>query len=78
MGQPPPRRGAPLVPAGRPEPPVVDRDAVPGPTIAVTIGRVDVRAVLEPPTPARPPAPAPKPPVQSLDDYLGERGRRSR
>jgi hypothetical protein len=78
MAQPPPRRGTPVVPARQPEPPVIDRIAAAPPSIAVTIGRVDVRAVLEPQPAARPAAPAPKPPTQSLDDYLSERGGRSR
>jgi len=78
MAQPPSRRGAPVVPARQAEPPVIDRIAAAPPSIAVTIGRVDVRAVLEPEPAARPPAPAPKPLTQSLDDYLSERSGRSR
>ena len=46
------------------------------PTVHVSIGRVDVRAIVAPPaaSPARPPAPASRP---SLEDYLrGRRGSR--
>ena len=51
-------------------------DPPPAPTIRVTIGRVEVRAVLPPPAPARTPAPAT--PKLSLDEYLRSRngGRR--
>ncbi|WP_320045523.1 hypothetical protein [uncultured Desulfobacter sp.] len=47
------------------------------PTIQVTIGRVEVRAVTPPAPPARPPRPAPAPSL-ALDDYLKQRreGRR--
>ena len=47
------------------------------PTIQVTIGRVEVRAVTPPAPPAKPPRPAPAPSL-ALDDYLKQRreGRR--
>jgi hypothetical protein len=50
---------------------------VPAPTIRITIGRVDVRAVV-PATPAARPAPARPSPALSLEDYLKQRegGRR--
>jgi hypothetical protein len=58
-----PRRGAP--PAREPAPPAP-------PPVQVSIGRVDVRAVFEPP--AQEPAPAPSAePAVSLDDYLQRR-----
>jgi hypothetical protein len=43
-----------------------------GPTIRVTIGRVELRAIVEAPKPER--APARKSGLMSLDDYL-KRGR---
>jgi hypothetical protein len=48
------------------------RDADPAPTIQVTIGRVEVRAVTSPPAAARP---APRSTLRSLDDYLKPRQR---
>lgn len=47
------------------------------PSIRITIGRVDVRAVTETETPQRS-APAPGAPTLSLDDYLKQREGRSR
>jgi hypothetical protein len=46
------------------------------PTVHVTIGRVDVRAVVSAPAP-RPSPPAPKPPL-ALEDYLRQRDRGER
>ncbi len=43
------------------------------PSITVTIGRVDVRAVVAPSPPPQVPRPAPKPEAQSLEAYLRER-----
>jgi hypothetical protein len=47
----------------------VERET-PGPTVRVSIGRIEVRAVKadEPPEPRKTPRPAPR---ISLDDYLG-------
>jgi hypothetical protein len=47
----------------------VERET-PGPTVRVSIGRIEVRAVKadEPPEPRKKPRPAPR---ISLDDYLG-------
>jgi hypothetical protein len=45
----------------------------PAPTIKITIGRVDVRAMM-PAAPAARPAPARPSPALSLDDYLKQRG----
>jgi hypothetical protein len=42
------------------------------PTVQVTIGRIDVRAVLTPSAP--PPRPAPQQPRTTLEDYLRARG----
>jgi hypothetical protein len=56
-------------PRGRERP----RDADPAPTIQVTIGRVEVRAVTSPPAAARP---APRSTLRSLDDYLQPRQRK--
>ena len=49
----------------------------PAPTIKITIGRVDVRAIM-PAAPAPRPAPARPSPALSLEDYLKQRegGRR--
>jgi hypothetical protein len=72
---PPARRAAPAVVAPtlavRPPPPPLNVQVrEPAPTVRVTIGRVDVRAVApEPPArPKRKPKPAPR---VSLDEYLG-------
>ena len=47
------------------------RDEVPSPTIRVTIGRVEVRAVIpSPPQPPPPQPPAMREPALSLEDYL--------
>lgn len=46
----------------------------PPPTIRVTIGRIEVRAVQPPPSPAKPRATQP---AMSLDDYLRRRGQES-
>jgi hypothetical protein len=51
------------------------RDAAP--TIHVTIGRVDVRAVM-PQAPAQRTESAPRPPALSLEDYLAQRNRETR
>lgn len=72
-----PQRASRLIPvaAHRPPPPAPEPAAA-TPAVVVTIGRVEVRAVVDrPPAPTARPAPV-KPPVQSLDDYLGERSRR--
>jgi hypothetical protein len=53
-------------PVGDPAPP-------PEPTVHVTIGRVEVRAVT---APARPPRAAPAARTMSLDEYLAERNQR--
>jgi hypothetical protein len=51
----------------------------PPPAIRVSIGRIEVRAVLPAPPPVPPPAPAPAAPLVTLDAYLRERtGRRDR
>ena len=66
---------APVLAARPPRPQVSARDA-PAPTVRVTIGRVDVRAV----TPEQPPEPQRKPrraPRMSLDDYLSRPGKQS-
>jgi hypothetical protein len=53
------------------------RRATPSPpTIQVTIGRVEVRAV-QPPSPAPAPPPAAEPPALTLDDYLVARDKGS-
>jgi len=44
--------------------------AVPAPAIRVTIGRIDVRAVMAPAPPARRASQAPAKPSQSLEEYL--------
>jgi len=49
-----------------------DAARTPAPTIKITIGRVDVRAVM-PAASAPPPAPAQRRPALSLDDYLKRR-----
>lgn len=48
------------------------------PTIRVTIGRVEVRAITPPAPPAARPKPARTGPVLSLDDYLKQRSRGQR
>ena len=48
------------------------------PTIQVTIGRVEVRAITPPATPAPRTRPARPGPALSLDDYLRERNRGER
>jgi hypothetical protein len=63
-----PRRSPPAFPPlsrqqGRNEPPAIH----------VTIGRVEVRAVMPPPTPPRPAAPPPAAPKLSLEEYLKQR-----
>ena len=63
---------APILPPG----PAEARSASP-PSISVTIGRVDVVAVVET-TPQRASRPASRPPAPSLEGYLRERTRRSR
>lgn len=66
-----PTRGAPEPSlAVRPSFPAELRRDAPAPTVRVTIGRIDVRAVeaKEPPEPRKKPRPAPR---ISLDDYLG-------
>jgi len=53
--------------------------AGPPPTIRVSIGRIEVRAVLPAPPPPPPPVAAPAAPLVTLDAYLRERtGRRDR
>jgi hypothetical protein len=55
----------------RPEPAQPIRsDSQPQPTVQVTIGRIEVRAVQSPQSPTRP---RPKTPVLSLDEYLRQR-----
>jgi hypothetical protein len=66
---------APAIAARPPRPQLPPKDA-PAPTVRVTIGRVDVRAV----TPEQPPEPGRKPrqaPRMSLDDYLSRPGKQS-
>jgi hypothetical protein len=46
------------------------------PPIRVTIGRIDVRAVMPERAPERAPAPAWQPPILSLDEYLSDEKRR--
>jgi len=68
---PQPTRAAPRpsLPVGPLFPARVERET-PGPTVRVSIGRIEVRAVKadEPPEPRKTPRPAPR---ISLDDYLG-------
>jgi hypothetical protein len=66
----------PVAPAVHSGPPVGRSGASP-PSISVTIGRVDVVAVVEttPPPALRPPS---RPPAPSLEEYLRERSGRSR
>ena len=45
------------------------------PAITVTIGRVDVRAVVAPSSPPQMPKPVPRPAGPSLEDYLRDRSR---
>jgi hypothetical protein len=77
----PPRPGRLTAPA-RPDPPAAGPrrpqlppaagDLTAAPTVHVTIGRVEIRAVPAPPPARRPPAAR----TTSLDDYLSERNRR--
>jgi hypothetical protein len=78
------RSSTPAMPAGQPRvtvyresPGSIPGDGIampePAPTIKVTIGRVDVRAIMTP-APAARPAPARRGPSLSLDDYLKQRG----
>jgi hypothetical protein len=53
--------------ARRPEPPPSE------PVINITIGRIDIRAQSEPPTPIRATPQAARAPAQSLEDYLKQR-----
>jgi hypothetical protein len=57
---------------GRAAAPVAATD--PEPTVAVTIGRIDVHAA-PPPAPMRLAPPAPARPAETLEDYLRERDR---
>jgi hypothetical protein len=81
VGSHPPRPGRLTAPAPpdppavgprRPQPPPAAGDPAPPPTVRVTIGRVEIRAVPGPPPARRPPAAR----ATSLDDYLSERNRR--
>jgi hypothetical protein len=57
-------------------PNVADSPDVPGqPVVRVTIGRIEVRAISQPPPPPRPARPAA--PRLSLDEYLASQARRS-
>jgi hypothetical protein len=53
-------------------PPVRPDDASAEPVVRITIGRVEVRAVLPPPVP-RPRREPPAPKTLSLDEYLDRR-----
>lgn len=76
--QPLPARVLPPIPvAARPMQPALRPIEEPASTIHVTIGRVDVRAIVSSEAPARP-APAPPQPSLSLDDYLKQREGRVR
>lgn len=67
---------SPIVGGFRPTaPPATPTPAPRPPSVQVTIGRVEVRAVFAPPPPPVPP-PAPAP-IMSLDDYLSQRDRGS-
>lgn len=73
----PPRLGTLTAPPGRsvlPSRLVGDPSPPPEPTVHVTIGRVEIRAVTAPAPPARRPQAAR---TMSLDEYLTERNRRS-
>jgi hypothetical protein len=64
-----------IVPTIRPSPPIAPlppATAIPAPTINVTIGRVEVRAVLPPAQQRAKPKPAT---VLSLEDYLRQRAK---
>jgi hypothetical protein len=76
---PPPKQGA-LIPApvkstyqrmGGDSEAAFDSKLFASPEIRVTIGRIEVRAIVAPPT--GPPPPAPRAPRSSLDDYLRSR-----
>jgi len=57
--------------AARPDPPPINRTEIqPQPTVQVTIGRLEIRAVQSSARPAKPQA---KTPVMNLDDYLRQR-----
>ncbi len=64
-----PRPAAPTAPTAQPTPPSTPTSE---PTIRVTVGRVEVRAVT-PPTPSASPAAERTGPALSLDDYLKQR-----
>lgn len=60
-----------------PEPHIESVTAAAAPTVRVTIGRVEVKAIMPAP-PARTPAPAPRGPRVTLDDYLRRQSRERR
>jgi hypothetical protein len=77
----PPHHSVPIASALRPEPPREQPAMLLGaaqPSVSVTIGRVDVVAVVEPAAPPPAARPQPRPPAPSLEEYLRERTRRSR
>jgi hypothetical protein len=53
--------------------PIIESAPAARPSITVTIGRVDVRAVVAPGPPVQAPKPTPMPAAQSLESYLRER-----
>jgi hypothetical protein len=55
--------------------PMIEPTAAVRPAITVTIGRVDVRAVVAPSSPPQMPQPASRPAAPSLEDYLRDRSR---
>jgi hypothetical protein len=55
--------------------PMIEPAPAARPAITVTIGRVDVRAVVAPSSPPQMPKPASRPAAPSLEDYLRERSR---
>lgn len=75
----PPRRDTPITRPPSPATPMFHREPMPeaAPTIHVTIGRVDVRAVM-PGAPAQRTETAPRAPALSLEDYLAQRNRGAR
>jgi DNA-binding transcriptional regulator YdaS (Cro superfamily) len=73
---PSPRQEPPVVPAFHSSPPAIEQPQPPAPTIQVTIGRIEVRAVTQ--SPGRPQPARPAQPKLSLEDYLRSRGEGNR